>query len=313
MKRVVIIGGKGKVGTYLVPMLCADGFEVVNVSRGASQSYLPHGCWNSVEQVNLNREDPEFPQKISALKPDIVVDMICFQETDLKALTNALAGKTEHYLACGSVWIHGPVSVSPCTEAQDLTPFGTYGIEKLKMVHTLEREYALHHFPGTIIHPGHIVGPGHLPLNPQANKNPAVFEALIHGQPLELPNFGMETIHHVHAKDVAGVFLAAIRAGSISYGQSFHAVSSGAVTLKGYAQEVASWFGTQAKLVFKPFDEWKNGKDTHDAEQTLDHITRSPNYSMEKAKRLLGFSPRYTSFEAVKEALDWMLQNGIVK
>ena len=34
MSRVVIIGGTGHLGTYLVPRLVCAGFEVINVSRG---------------------------------------------------------------------------------------------------------------------------------------------------------------------------------------------------------------------------------------------------------------------------------------
>jgi nucleoside-diphosphate-sugar epimerase len=123
----------------------------------------------------------------------------------------------------------------------------------------------------------------------------------------------METLHHVHAADVAGVFSAAIRAGSPSYGQSFHAVSPGAVTLRGYVQAVASWFGKEANLVFKPFDEFRNDVSEADAEATYEHIVRSSNHSMEKAKRLLGFRPSHSSFEAVKESLDWMISNGVVE
>jgi nucleoside-diphosphate-sugar epimerase len=74
VKRAVIIGGKGKVGTYLVPMLVEDGFEVINVSRGNSKPFIPHGCWDTVKQVSLDRDDPDFPQKIAALEPDIIVD-----------------------------------------------------------------------------------------------------------------------------------------------------------------------------------------------------------------------------------------------
>jgi nucleoside-diphosphate-sugar epimerase len=313
MKRAVIFGGKGKVGTYLVPMLVEDGFEVINVSRGDSKPFISHGCWDSVKQVYLDRNDPEFPQKIAALKPDIVVDKICFKESDMSALIVALEGQVEHYLVTGSVWCHGTSSVVPNTEEEDLNPFGEYGIEKLKMTRTLKRKYALSHFPGTIIHPGHIVGPGHPPINPQANQNPKVFEALIHGEPVTIPNFGMETVHHVHATDVAGIFRAAIRAGSPSYGQSFHAVSTGAVTLRGYAKEVASWFGKEANLVFKPFDEFRNDVTETDANATYEHILRSSNHSMEKAKRLLGFTPSYSSFEAVKESLDWMISHGVVE
>ena len=285
MKRAVIIGGKGKVGTYLVPMLVEDDFEVINVSRGDSKPFVPHGCWDSVKQVYLDRNAPEFPQKIAALKPDIVVDKICFNESDMEALIAAVEGQVEHYLVTGSVWCHGPGSVVPNSEEEDLNPFGEYGIEKLKMTRTLKRKYALAHFPGTIIH----------------------------GAPVTIPNFGMETVHHVHAIDVAGIFRAAIRVGSPSYGQSFHVVSTGAVTLRGYAKEVAAWFGKEANLVFKPFDEFRNDVSETDADSTYNHILRSANHSMEKAKRLLGFTPSYSSFEAVKESLDWMIDNGVVK
>ena len=40
MKKVVIIGGKGKVGTYLVPMLVTGGYAVTNVSRGESKPFV---------------------------------------------------------------------------------------------------------------------------------------------------------------------------------------------------------------------------------------------------------------------------------
>ena len=313
MKRAVIIGGKGKVGTYLVPMLLEDGFEVINVSRGKSEPFLPHGCWDSVKQVCLDRYEHDFSQKLAALKPDIVVDKICFKKSDMLALITALEGQVEHYLVTGSIWCHGPGSVVPNTEDEDLDPLGEYGIEKLKMARTLKRKYALSHFPGTIIHPGHIVGPGHLPINPQGNQNPKVFEALMHGKPVTIPNFGLETLHHVHAMDVAAVFRAAIRAGGPSYGQAFHAVSTGAVTLQGYAKEVASWFGKDANLIFKPFDEFRNEVTEADADTTYEHILRSSNHSMEKARWLLGFSPRFSSFEAIKESLDWMISNGVVE
>jgi nucleoside-diphosphate-sugar epimerase len=38
MSRVVVIGGSGHVGTYLVPRLVSAGFEVVSVSRPTEHS-----------------------------------------------------------------------------------------------------------------------------------------------------------------------------------------------------------------------------------------------------------------------------------
>lgn len=80
--RVVIIGGSGHVGTYLVPMLVADGHQMVNISRKERQPYQPHAAWKRVEQVAIDRWEMEkigsFGAQIAAYKPDVVVDMILF-------------------------------------------------------------------------------------------------------------------------------------------------------------------------------------------------------------------------------------------
>lgn len=315
--RAVVIGGRGKVGTYLIPMLSELGYDVVNVSRGKSNPFLENSAWSKVEQVALDREREEangtFGTKIAELNPDIVIDMICFTPESMMQLIEALRGKVRHYLCCGSAWIHGYSSVVPCHEFEDRNPLCEYGKNKLKMEEILSYEYAVNGFPGTIVHPGHIVGAGHMPVNPAGNKNPQVFEKLMHGEELLLPNFGMETLHHVHASDVAQVFIKAILNPNVSYGQGFHAVSSGAVTLRGYADAVASWFSKKAMLKFVPFNEWEKANSKEDVAMTLDHILHSPNYSIDKARKYLGYEPRYTSLEAIKEAVFSLIESGELK
>jgi len=46
MARIVVIGGSGHVGSYLVPALVERGHEVVNVSRGSAKPYRPHFAWS---------------------------------------------------------------------------------------------------------------------------------------------------------------------------------------------------------------------------------------------------------------------------
>jgi nucleoside-diphosphate-sugar epimerase len=163
------------------------------------------------------------------------------------------------------------------------------------------------------VHPGHIVGPGWAPLNPQGNFNLAVWEKLARGEELALPNFGMETVHHVHADDVAQVFIQAMRHWSQAVGQSFHAVSPAALSLRGYAHAAARWFGSQANLRCLPWEEWRATVSEEDANATLDHIAHSPNCSIARAERLIDYHPRYTSLEAVKEAVDWLVEKGQVR
>ena len=318
MTRVVVIGGSGHVGTYLLPRLVETGFDVVNVSRGKREPYQPHSAWREVETVVLDREAEEqagsFGGKVRALKPDIVIDMICFTLASAEHLIEALRGDVQHFLHTGTIWVHGPSAVVPTTETQTRRPFGEYGIQKAAIEDYLLDQARRHRFPATIVHPGHIVGPGWNPLNPAGNFNPQVFTTLAQGKQLALPNFGLETVHHVHADDVAQMLMRAIDNWSASIGESFHAVSPAAVTLRGYAEAMAAWFGTEAKLVFLPWPEWKTAQgNEEDATATWEHIVRSPNASIAKAERLLSYRPRYTSFEAVFESVAWLVENGLVK
>src|ERR1044071_4112449 len=111
MSRVVIIGGSGHVGTYLVPRLVEAGVEGINVTRGAREPYSPHASWASVRTIELDcdveEKSGEFGRKILALKPDIVIDKICFKLASAKHLAEALKGSVQHFLHTGTIWVHG--------------------------------------------------------------------------------------------------------------------------------------------------------------------------------------------------------------
>ena len=57
-----------------------------------------------------------------------------------------------------------------------------------------------------------------MPVNPAGNFNPEVFSRLAQGRTVRLPNFGMETLHHVHAEDVAQSFVRAMERRDLALG-----------------------------------------------------------------------------------------------
>lgn len=312
--RIVTIGGTGHIGTYLIPRLVEAGHEVINVSRGKREPYQPHGAWSSVDTLEMDRSAAEaggqFGPRIADLEPDVVIDLICFTLESARQMVEALKGQVQHFLHCGTMWVYGPSVQVPATEDQPRRPFGDYGIRKAAIEAYLLKEARLGGFPATVLHPGHIVGPGWNPVNPAGNFNPDVFARLARGQKLALPNLGMETVHHVHADDVAQMFMQALNHWSGAVGESFHTVSPAALTLRGYAESMADWFGEPADLEFLPWEQWKAGVPAEDAAATWDHIAHSPNGSIAKAQRLLDYRPRYSSLQAVQEAVTWMIENG---
>ncbi|HZQ06182.1 MAG TPA: NAD-dependent epimerase/dehydratase family protein [Anaerolineae bacterium] len=315
--RVVIIGGSGHVGTYLVPRLAALGHEVINVSRGEREPYQPNPAWRAVQQVTADRtgEDARgvFGPRIRDLEPDIVIDMICFTLESAQQLVECLRGQVQHFLHCGTIWVMGHSVEVPATEETPRHPFGEYGIQKSAIQDYLLDQARRHNFPATVLQPGHISGPGWLPINPAGNLDPNIYSQLARGELVTLPNLGMETLHHVHADDVAQAFVKALANRSVSLGEAFHVVSPAALTLRGYAEAVAGWFGREANLQYLPWEEWRATVSAEYAAQTWDHIAHSPNASIAKAQRLLDYAPRYSSLQAIYESLQWLIQQGIVQ
>ncbi|HJZ47949.1 MAG TPA: NAD(P)-dependent oxidoreductase [Roseiflexaceae bacterium] len=309
--RVVIIGGSGHVGTYLVPRLLAAGHQVIAISRGQRQPYQLHAAWKSVQQIVADRDAEDaagtFGSRVRDLRPDAVIDMICFTLDSARQMVEALHGRIQHFLHCGTIWVHGPSVEVPTTEEQPRRPFGEYGVQKAAIEAYLLDEARRNGFPATILHPGHIVGPGWPPLNPAGHFNPQVFRQLARGEELALPNLGLETVHHVHADDVAQAFMQALANRSGALAESFHVVSPAALTLRGYAESIAAWFGQPVRLRFLPWEQWRATVSPEEAAATWDHIAHSPNCSIAKAQRLLEYQPRYSSLQAVYESVEWLM------
>jgi nucleoside-diphosphate-sugar epimerase len=312
--RVVVIGGTGHIGTYLVPLLVEAGHAVKSVSRGLREPYAPHPAWAQVERVALDRAAEEgsgnFGRRIAGLAPEAVIDITCYTLESARQLVDGLRGRVERFLHCGTIWVHGYNVVVPTIEEQPRRPLEEYGERKAAIEAWLLEEARANRFPAAVVHPGHLVGEGWPPLNPQGHFSPWVFEKLARGEELALPHLGLATFHHVHAADVAQGLLRALENWDNAAGQSFHIVAEAAVTQRGYAEAVASWFGKEARLRFLPWDEWRATVTEKEALQSWRHIAHSSHCSIAKAETLLGYAPRYTSFEAVRESVDWLVRQG---
>lgn len=316
MPRIVVIGGSGHVGSYLLPRLVQLGHEVVNVSRGAAKPYRPHHAWNEVKNVVLDRATEEkagtFGSKIADLGPDIVVDMISFDLASTQHLVEALRGKIGHYIFCSTIWVYGGLTTVPSSETDSVNPIDNYGRGKAESEAWLIEQARVHGFPATAFRPGHIVGEGWYPTTPRGNSDPSVFSLVARGEELILPNLGLEMVHHVHADDVAQWIIRAIDNRAATVGEVFNTVSEQAVTLRGYAEAVYKWFGKEPRLSFAPMDKWLDGLDDEFRENSRGHVIRSSCHSIEKSRKRLGYSPRYTSLEAVHESVLALIETGEV-
>ncbi|MFY9713252.1 MAG: NAD-dependent epimerase/dehydratase family protein [Microbacterium sp.] len=309
--RTVVIGGTGHIGSFLVPRLVHAGHQVAVMSRGERRPYIADDTWSDVAMVVCNRQEEEndgtFGPQVAALAPDAVLDLTCFTVDSARHLVEALPPSV-HIVHTGSIWAYGRSLVIPVDETSRKAPFGSYGVNKARIEDYLIR--GQERLRATVIHPGHITGPGWVPINPAGNLELRVFADLIDSGRAVLPERGMGLLQHVHADDVAALHLAVLSQPDRSAGEAFNSVAVQSMTLRGYAELIATEYGHQLELQLLPWSEYVARVGESVAAVTYDHIERSPHVSATKAERLLGFRHARSGWSAVSEAIDWLISDG---
>jgi nucleoside-diphosphate-sugar epimerase len=314
VSRVVVIGATGHVGSYLVPRLVRAGHAVVALSRGERAPYVPAAEWRRVERVTVDREAEDaagvFGERMAALRADAVVDMLCFTPESAEQLIDGLRPGRPLLVHCGTIWVHGPAQRVPITEDEPRTAYGEYGVGKAAIEALLHRETIAGGVPSVVLHPGHITGPWPS-ITPAGNLDLDVWRRLAVGEPLPLPDLGLGVLHHVHADDVAQAFERAL-ARPAAIGASFHVVAEQAMTLRGLAAGVAGWFGREPMIELVGWEEFERTVGSEHSGATREHVARSIAASIDRAREVLGYRPRYSSLDALRESLRWLVANGRV-
>ena len=298
--RVTIIGGSGHIGSYLVPRLVEAGFEAVCVSRGQRKPYVTSPAWPKVERVSLDRDVPGFDAAVAQLGSDAVIDLTCYTIAAERSLVEALRDRNTRLLHCGTIWVHGMSVEVPTTEDQPRRPISDYGVRKAQIESFLLQQTDV---PAAIVHPGHLVGEGM-----GAAESGRQFQSTrVSGSCIRprdraaqhrprnaapCPCRRRRTVFRSRARVLAGG-----RRPELPRRLAWGAYP-GRVRRKRCRMVRADSANTLPAL-----EEWRKTVTEKEASVTWDHIARSPHCSIARAKTRLGYEPRCTSLEAIREAL----------
>lgn len=341
--RIIVLGATGHIGSYLTPLLVRGGHEVITLSRGNTLPYTPGmrryqtvsthkgieirpaqggdideaeyaGLWSRVRTIHADRRaleaEDNFGKYIASLRPDAVCDLICYNEAQARQLLDAGAGLDYQLVTAGTVWVFGKNLYVPADENHPRNGFGPYGENKICMEKALLESGKQRRI--SVVHPGHVMGRGWIPLNPLGNFNPDVFRRIAMGEALLLPDDGVRTLQPVHAQDTAELILACLQQPEKASGEAFMSVCPRAVTQNGYAAAMYRRFGHEPQLEYTDMAAFLNSLNETDRAQSLEHLGRSPCASLEKARRILGFIPRFSAEEAAWDAISSIMNMGIL-
>jgi len=313
--KILVIGGTGHIGSYLVPRLVQAGHQVQVVARNPQPQYTDsHLSWPRVEWISADRRSEEeagsWADRMKSIKADVVVDLICYSPEQNRLMVDAFKGRISHFLHCGTIWSYGPSEKVPYEESFPRKPVTDYGIQKAQIEADLCSLYQTEGFPTTVIHPGHISGRKWLPIDPQGSRDGVgVYRKLAHREKIQLPDLGLATLHHVHGDDVAQLFQLAIDQREQALGESFSAVAPYAMSLLGCCWFVASLFAREPELEFVPLSQLGQFVGETSAQIIHDHVIHSPCSSIAKGQKLLGYQPRFTTEQIFIESIEYLLES----
>lgn len=311
-KRVLVIGGTGHIGSYLVPRLLAFGYTIYVFSQGKTRPYVDHPLWERVRWIKGNREEEEkrgtLGDLIQSLKLDALVDLIAFEPESAKFLVEALENSETHLLMCTTAWVYGKTRSVPTQENAPRFPENEYARKKVEIEDILWE--AKGKVRSTIIRPTHITGPGKSFVTPFGDHNVETLQKILNGEEIILLDGGFSTLHHVHPKDVAELFFLALENPQKSVGEAFNCGGRYALTFFGLAEFLFRLVEKPLRIRSMSLEEYASQFGY--PEEAAMHVRQGCCVSMEKARSLLDFVPAYTPEGAVTEAFYDLIKRGVL-
>jgi UDP-glucose 4-epimerase len=327
MKYALITGGLGLIGSNIARQLieenlvdkviCLDHFgRYVSTVRDGFVDYRALRIKNIEESIIIERGDskyysivhkllakyqPEYIFHLAAL-PLAKLDNLNAEEAMegsvettvsflecISELNNATGYMPKRFVYASSSMVYGDFQSDVATEEHPTKPKEIYGTMKLSGEVITKGLGGFYKIPYAIIRPSAVYGP--TDMNRRVSH--IFMEKAFKGEPLKINGID-ESLDFTFVKDIAnGFVLAAIKEKAI--GETFNITYGQAHTLLEYAQELQKYF-PDLEYEITPRDEFRPKRGT---------------LSIEKAKKLLEYTPKYSLERGVKEYHDFLVENKI--
>lgn len=307
--RIVITGGAGFIGTSLATRLCAHNSVVLfdNMTRDALKA-TPLLAHENVELVRGDVLDKDGLAKVCK-DADIIVHMasiagvdsvmkqpVLTMQVSLKGTINVLevaqeSGRCKRLVDFSTSEVFGQYAYK--VSEGDVTSLGavgearwTYAVSKLATEHLALSYYKQFGLPTVSIRPFNIYGPGQVG---EGAVHHFIMRA-IRGEPLTVHGDGSQIRSWCFIDDIVDGVLTTLERGS-AIGHAFNIGNPrSTLTIYHLAAQIIRLANSKSELLFQPIDR-------------TDVELRIPN--IDKAKELLGFSPKVNLDEGLLRTIEW--------
>ena len=306
--KTLIIGGTRFLGAAIAEELLAKGHMVTVFHRGKTPGQLPCHVHHVLGDVN----DRDKVQSLLAENAfDAVIDTILNAKT-LEWLLPLLKQFTGQLVHCGSTGVYAPMAATPARE-EDPTPcrpeYGGFEY-KLEQDMALIRFHEETGFKTCSLRVSNVIGRWDMPLDIWGARNPAYCQRIADDDDIWIPNDGRALVQPVHIDDLAKGFRAAMEC-DIAAGQIYNLSSDRAITLTEYASMARDLLGSSSTFSFVPMNDIiATGRCN---EGGIRFLCEHMSIDWSKAHDHLGYMPRVSIRNGLRESLAWMVETGLLK
>jgi dihydroflavonol-4-reductase len=329
--KILITGITGFLGTHLArELLRTKNHELVGTYRDEKKAHI-----FEKQGIEMRKTDLLNPKSLHGITNDVDVvvhlaGLMRFHDPWEKLYTHnvtatqmiaqdALHHHIQQFIYSSSTEAIGPVENIPGDETSPYRPTYDYGKTKQIAELWLQEKKQTTGLPLTILRPTGIYGPGDVYVTL------STVRAIANKKLRFLPGKGETYIHFTYVDDIAQGIQKALEKPKQSIGETFILAGDEYTTYKEMFTIVANLLDVppptrsiplnlaKAILLLVQWNNTRKGIDDFVMHTSLiDTMKTNRAYSNAKAKKILGFSPRYRYQEGMKKTLEWYKENNLL-
>ncbi|HEX3794031.1 MAG TPA: SDR family NAD(P)-dependent oxidoreductase [Acidimicrobiales bacterium] len=303
-RRVLVTGGTGFLGSYVVKRLVAEGSKVTAVSSSVSAASPKRltEVRDSIDLVEANlRDASSLAHVVANVQPELVIHQAAFThvgksfsridenvQTNIQGTVNlllALNGNFERFVYVGSGDVYGDAPV-PFREDGPVRPASPYAVSKYAAEQFCRMFHQAYGWPITCLRPFNVYGPSQSP----DRIIPELIISALSGRDLKMTE-GRQTREFMFVEDVAEVFVRALTQPGID-GEVINVSRGEEVSIRELAVTVLELMGNPVQGLFGALDNRPN---------EIWRMFGDPT----KARELLGWTPTTSLTDGLTRTIAW--------
>ena len=227
MKKIIVTGGAGFIGSHVVDRLIVEGFEVAILDNISSGNRLNINNEAKLYEVDLYNGD--ISAVIKDFQPNLIFHLAAQSSVSVSEsnptedASNNILGSLNLYQACKNTSvekiilsstggaIYGNQNEFPCSENSSLNPISPYGVSKLSSEKYLEVFAQLYGYQYTILRYGNVYGPRQNPSG-EAGVISIFAGLLLKGESVKIFGDGSQERDYIYISDVVDANILAMEA-----------------------------------------------------------------------------------------------------